>query len=279
MGVELNPGVGGATVATVLDGGEEYQRQIPNFLVSGTPTNVTSVVGLPVSILGSDVADAATDAGNPVKVGAVAISSPSATLNGNRVNLITDLSRRLRTICYQIEQPLPAGSNEIGKVQAQGDVADDDPDSGNPVKVGARAVSSFPTVGDGDRSNLITDTNSRLWTIVHAITSALPAGSNNIGTVVVDGVADDAPDSGNPVKIGARAVSSFSAVVADDRVDLIADLNRRLWTTVYAIDQELPAGTQLIGKTAAGLATDVMYDGTTGLTPKYQSIDNVDLGS
>jgi hypothetical protein len=60
---------------------------------------------------------------------------------------------------------------------------------------------------------------------------ALPAGTNNIGDVdvltlpgVAGTVAHDAADSGNPVKVGARArTSDVTAVVNDDRTDLLAD--------------------------------------------------------
>lgn len=58
------------------------------------------------------------------------------------------------------------------------------------------------------------------------------------GSLTVDGgvsasgdVAHDAADSGNPVKVGAKAVSAFpAAVTANDRANLLADLVGRILT-------------------------------------------------
>lgn len=70
------------------------------------------------------------------------------------------------------------------------------------------------TDADGDYASLKTDSLGRLWT----------------NAVLSGDVADDAADSGNPIKVGSRstnaALSALSA--ADDRADLISDLYRRL---------------------------------------------------
>ena len=65
----------------------------------------------------------------------------------------------------------------------------------------------------------------RVWASA-TIDAALPAGSNAIGTVTAVGaVAHGAADSGNPVKIGGRADTTFQAAEADgDRVDALFDV-------------------------------------------------------
>lgn len=71
------------------------------------------------------------------------------------------------------------------------------------------------TSADGDYGSLKLDSLGRLWT------NAQVSGD----------VADDAADSGNPIKVGSRAVSgALTAVSATgDRADMISDLYRRMW--------------------------------------------------
>ena len=68
---------------------------------------------------------------------------------------------------------------------------------------------------DGDYGSLKLDSLGRLWT----------------AAAISGDVADDGVDSGNPVKIGTRAVSGALAAVSatGDRADGISDLYRRLW--------------------------------------------------
>jgi hypothetical protein len=71
------------------------------------------------------------------------------------------------------------------------------------------------TSADGDYASLKVDSLGRLWT------AAAVSGS----------VADDAVDSGNPIKVGTRALSGALAAVSatGDRADQISDLYRRLY--------------------------------------------------
>jgi hypothetical protein len=57
------------------------------------------------------------------------------------------------------------------------------------------------------------------------------AALENITVLATGNVADDAADSGNPIKIGTRAVSGALAAISatGDRADSISDLYRRLW--------------------------------------------------
>ena len=65
---------------------------------------------------------------------------------------------------------------------------------------------------DGDYGSLKFDSLGRLWA----------------NSVIVGDVADDAVDSGNPIKVGTKAVSGvLTAVTAGDRANMISDLYRR----------------------------------------------------
>jgi hypothetical protein len=68
---------------------------------------------------------------------------------------------------------------------------------------------------DGDYGSLKLDSLGRLWT----------------NSAISGDVADDGVDSGNPIKVGQRAVSgALTAVSASgDRADQISDLFRRVW--------------------------------------------------
>jgi len=69
---------------------------------------------------------------------------------------------------------------------------------------------------DGDYGSLKLDSLGRLWT----------------NAVIGGDVADSAADSGNPIKVGARAIAGalVSTGMADnDRADNVSDLYRRLW--------------------------------------------------
>jgi len=71
----------------------------------------------------------------------------------------------------------------------------------------------------------------------------LAAGVAEIGIVSAHGeVAHDAADSGNPVKVGAKAIASVETVTqvaAADRTDLHADLNGVLITRPYTTQEEI----------------------------------------
>ena len=54
--------------------------------------------------------------------------------------------------------------------------------------------------------------------------------SGSLNVIPLGGVADDAADSGNPVKVGSRALSgALTAITSGDRADLLSDLYRRVW--------------------------------------------------
>lgn len=127
--------------------------------------------------------------------------------------------------------------DSLGRLWARvfGDTPHDSPDNSNPqanypVKVGGRAAPSSAgfaaPVAVDDRTDAAFDTSGRL--IVNV--GAMPASGTP--TEVVGNIANDAADSGNPVKVGGIAVSSNTsgqtpAVAAGDRVNQAMDLNGR----------------------------------------------------
>jgi hypothetical protein len=114
-------------------------------------------------VTGDEAHDAA-DAGNPVKIGGKAVdptSLPSAVTAADRVNALFDLYGRLF----------------VRGDYTSGDIAHDAADSGNPLKLGAKASTLKPAaVSNGDRVNLWSDEYGQLHII-------LETGTNSIGSV------------------------------------------------------------------------------------------------
>jgi len=115
------------------------------------------------------------------------------------------------------------GGNSItvdGTVSATsaGDIAHDSADSGNPVKVGGKAVSSEPTaVANADRANLITDLVGKLITLPYANPENFVSGaitSSMTGTTSTSLVA--APGAGLRNYITTIIVSNAHATVGTD---------------------------------------------------------------
>lgn len=124
---------------------------------------------------------------------------------------------------------LPAGTNAIGKLAANSgvDIGDVDilsvPAPLSTTGGGTEATALRVTIATDSTGVLSIDDNGGAITVDGTVTASGVTGS----------VADDAADSGNPVKIGARARAfdgtDPGSVSEDDRVDLISDLNRRLY--------------------------------------------------
>lgn len=120
--------------------------------------------------------------------------------------------------------------------------------------LGVRKDTAVALGADGDYHPPIFDSTGKLW--VNAVVSS--------GATAGD-VAHDAADSGNPVKIGGRAVSAEPAAVANaDRANLITDLVGKLITLPYANPENFVSGaitsamtgttsTSLIAAPASGL--------------------------
>lgn len=116
------------------------------------------------------------------------------------------------------------------------------------------------------------------------VVAALPAGTNNIGDVDIasgtittvtaltgGGIAHDGADSGNPIKVGARATNvDIAAVANNDRSDLVTTLTGKLITHPWSNPENFVSGaitsamtgttsTSLIAAPAAGLRNYITH--------------------
>lgn len=144
---------------------------------SGGSLTVDAPVGTPVFVRLSDGASAITT----LPVSLASVPSHDVTNAG--------------TFAVQVSSALPAGTNAIGKLAAN---------SG--VTIGAVEIAATQTLST--------------VTTVGTVTT--------VSTLTGGGVAHDGVDSGSPVKVGARAISSLASatmVSAADRTDAMSDLD------------------------------------------------------
>lgn len=103
--------------------------------------------------------------------------------------------------------------------------------------------------------------------------------TNGVTNLVGGNVAHDSADSGNPVKMGGRARSGFSAVVAaNDRVDTLHDLYGRAVMLPYAPEANVVSGISAAMTAAAEAATAVAAQGA-GTTVYVTSVHAVNNGT
>lgn len=155
--------------------------------------------------------------------GAVVVSSSALPSGASTEATLSSLNGKVtacNTGAVTISAALPAGSNAIGKLAANSGV-----DIGD-VTVDNAAGASAVNIQDGGNS----------ITIDQATASSLNAQ-------VVGEVAHDAADSGNPIKIGGKAIDMTpdtdaeqgpSDVAANDRANALFDLKGRLVESVNA---------------------------------------------
>lgn len=283
-GLAYTPG-SGATVATD-DCGASGHAQI--FKLAYSADGSASLVLANVSGLGVQgaVAHDVAAAGNPVLLGAYAkAAAPSdvsadadvarlwSLLNGALcVNLTAagalipgDATNGLKV---QVAT-LPASTNTLEVV---GDVAHDAPAAGNPVLVGAYAKAAAPTdvSADGDLVRPWALLNGSLVVNLAAAGALIPGDATlGLKTNPQGSIAHDAADSGNPIKIGGRAVTALSTatlVAAADRSDFVTDADGAQITRPYA-----PGGDQLyeVVSNTNGSATASSVFGATASTHNY----------
>lgn len=148
-----------------------FPQKVGGFAVTVPTTGATAVTagdrvnfiadlnGRQVVVAGGDVANDSVDAGNPMKMGGIAVATPSTGLAA----AVAALDR--------VQAAFDTRGRQI--VMAGGDVASAAADAGNPVKVGAVAAGNgLPgsTVTAGNRTNLITNLNGML----HVVTAENP---------------------------------------------------------------------------------------------------------
>lgn len=132
---------------------------------------------------------------------------------------------------------VPAGATTIAKAE---DVASADADVGVPAMAVRKATPANTSGTDGDYE-MLQMSAGRLWTSAVleagsaaigklAANSGVDIGDVDVTSAIITGgaVAHDSADSGNPIKIGAKAESAVSTatMVSDgDRTDMYADID------------------------------------------------------
>lgn len=178
---------------------------------------------------------------------------------GNTVTVASHAVTNAGTFAVQVSSALPAGTNNIGDVDVL--TVPTDP-------FGANADAASATGSISAKLRFIASTGIPITGTVtvgsHAVTNA---GTFAVQAASAGDVAHDAADSGNPVKMGAKAKATLSGVTlvaADDRTDLFADLDGALITRPFAPLGGIVSGnasntdgtsTQCIAAQAAGIKT------------------------
>lgn len=104
------------------------------------------------------------------------------------------------------------------------------------LAIGVRddALSTLTPVDNDYVEGLRVDSTGAVWTHVTSIDSVVSTAGN---------VANDAADSGNPVKIGGRALTGdLTAVANNDRVDAVFTVDGKQVIQPYAVPQNLVSG-------------------------------------
>jgi len=184
-----------------------------------TSTTLGGSEALDVNIAGSTGLgiydeDTAHVSGDKGQLGLVVRADTAGSLvsaDGDYSPLQVDANGRLRV---DAEVSVTTGSDKAeDAAHASGDI-------GAYVLAVRQDTLSASVGSDGDYGSFKIDSVGRLWTTA----------------VVAGDVADDAADSGNPLKVGTKAYSgALTAVSATgDRADMISDLYRRVWTNPSA---------------------------------------------
>lgn len=241
----------GGTTLSIDDGGGNISIDDGgnSITVDGTIT-ATIAAGATTIAKAEDVASADADVGVPAMAVRKATPANTSGTDGDYEFLQMSAGRLWASVV--VDTALPAGTNAIGKLAANSgvDIGDVDVTSVVPGTgatnlgkaedaahttgdVGVMALSvrqdTAAALGgtDADYQPLITDANGRLHTIAAIAASQTLATVTTVTTVSTltgGGVAHDAADSGNPIKVGARATASLAGatmVAAADRSDLI----------------------------------------------------------
>jgi len=103
-------------------------------------------------------------------------------------------------------------------------------------------------------------------------------GELKVAADLSSSVGDDDADSGNPVKIGSRAVDGLLSAVSatNDRADLLSDMYRRLW-----INNSANVGMQSSQETVTAVAAEVLSSPLAGrrfVTIQNQGNQDVFIG-
>jgi len=255
-------------------GGVLYPRVKVVHGADGSATDVSTASPMPAQLRDSD----GTDVGMSAKLGSLTETAPATDTASSGLNgRLQRIAQRLTSLIALVPAALTGSGNfkvavnewVAGVVAAvTGTVADQDADSGNPVKVGGKYNATKPTYTDGDRADLQLGARGSLIVEINTaggtsgITSSADnadavaatatanslriANSNRVfngstwdrmrgdteGTHMVGNEAHDAADAGNPIKVGYKAIahgSNPTAVAANDRTDGYANRHGIPW--------------------------------------------------
>lgn len=280
--VAITPG-SGATMASDDIGGVQYPRVKISQGADGSATDVSSAAPLPVTL---------------------------ANTGANATPVVVDLGANNDVT---LGAALPAGTNNIGDVDVLTVPAD-------PFGANADAAATAGSTGSIQaKLRLLTSQIDAVKTAVEIldnaisgsemqvdVVGALPAGANTIGAVNIaaaqtlatvttvgtltgGGIAHDSADSGNPIKVGAKAKSALSGVTlvaSDDRADATADLDgAHITRNNFALGDLVSgnasntdgASTQVLAAGAAGIKhyiTDVTITNTSASNIYVELKDN-----
>lgn len=251
-----------------------------------SPLSVDSNGNLRVTSAGETqyAEDSVHVSGDQVTMAGVVQQSADAALagDGDRTCLQTDASGFLKTT---LKTAIPAGSNTIGNVN----LAQYTPASGRLPVDGSgvtQPVSGTVAVTQATASNLKVDLSGTAANATaikvdgSAVTQPVSMATNQpVGTVAHDSV-----DSGNPLKVGAKATTSLSGVTlvaSADRTDLLAGVDGVLITRPYCNLEDIVSGvdtdtagdsTSVIAAQGAGIkvyVTSVIVKNTHATTDAY----------
>jgi len=260
--VTITSGGSATSASNIVDSsGVAYSgsNPVPVVITSGaSATSASNIV---------DSSGVAYSGSNPVPVtGTIVVSSVTATtaqaivdstgVQYSGSNPVPVSGAVTNTGTFAVQATVAAGATNIAKEE---DAASADADVGVPSMAVRKATPANTSGADGDYE-MLQMSAGRLWTSA-TVDAALPAGTNAIGklaansgvtigavevasaqtlatvttvtTLTGGGVAHDGADSGNPVKVGARAALTLSddTMVANaDRTDLVSDADAALIT-------------------------------------------------
>lgn len=141
---------------------------------------------------------------------------------GLDVNILNAITVDLDGVYDVGDNPLPDSTGIIGNTRA---AAPDETGQVERVTVGAANADNVvaANVHGLDVNGFLMGYDGTTW-------DRLLATGGQLQVQPFGNVADDAADSGNPVKVGSRAITgALTAISTGDRADLLSDLYRRVW--------------------------------------------------
>jgi hypothetical protein len=256
----FTPGSGGTGAADDI-GGVLYPRVKVTYGADGSATDVSTSSPMPSQLRDSDGTDVALSA----KLGSVTETAPTTDTASSGLNgRLQRIAQRITSLIALIPAALTGSGNfkvSLEESNASQAVTGSFYQATQPVSV---ADGSNVTLGaKTDAQSTATDTTSiTIMQVLKQISASIQAAASSLsGTLTVGShavtnagtfpvqsvsagdVANDGADSGNPVKVGGKAVSSEPSAVANaDRSNLHTDLVGKLLTIPYSVPELLVTG-------------------------------------